>query len=90
MYGPHNYLVIQSSESGNYWMQIFKQQAKMEWKTEDRILAMTLNKKLKWKCPRERSRYMMEQLVSKTVMQQDKYEGRVAMRGHRQTERLGC
>jgi len=56
IYGPHNYLVIQSSKFGNYWTQIFKEQGKMERKTEDRILAMTLNKKLKCKCPRERSR----------------------------------
>jgi len=43
IYGPHNYSVIQSCESAKYWAQIFEEQGKMEWKTEDRILAMTLN-----------------------------------------------
>jgi hypothetical protein len=33
---------------------------------------------------------MMGQLVSKTAMQKDEHEGRVAMRGHKQMEGLGC
>jgi hypothetical protein len=65
--GPHNYSVIQSCESVNYGAQIFKEQGRIERKTEDRILSMTSNNKLKCKCPRKRSRSLWNNWLIKLL-----------------------